>query len=70
MMGRFDLTDKKWQRIEPIGPSGRGRKRHFSGTRRFVKLPRFVPAESRDLWRVDGEELGERQLAESVIVCF
>ena len=35
-MGRFDLTDKEWRRIEPICPRGRGRKGHHSDTRRFI----------------------------------
>ena len=35
-MGRFDLTDKEWQRIEPLCPSGKGKKGHPSDTRRFI----------------------------------
>ena len=35
-MGRFDLTDKEWQRIEPLCPSGKGKKGHPTDTRRFI----------------------------------
>jgi transposase len=36
MMGRFDLTDKEWKRIEPVCPSGMGRNGHPSDIRLFI----------------------------------